>query len=382
LQVDWARLVPRFAFIIFFSNTLLWVCRVFVTRFECTLGGDWVMFHDTARLARLSRWSEIYPGITTGYPFFYPPYFVPFLAPLGPLARPWAYALIVLAMASAMTASFTALRLVLPAKTPSYLTGVLVVLSSPSWSVMFVAGQLSALYLLILVLGLVLWSRNSRLGAGAVLSLMMFKPNLGLIFPLIFVARRQWPLLAGWTVGFLVLVTTTLPSGVLTWVDYLGSFRTLADTVARGIPMWKQQTIYAFWRTTLGRPNAPIVPILWALSVLPLVIVTAAAWLKAPLDRRHLPRLFGITVLCLVCCNTYFFIYDGLLLALPGMVWYMRRDHYRSGMCHRIAGAALLFVYVWQHLTTWVLQGGWALVGPAVGVWLIADAWNLIGGRC
>ena len=379
LRVDWARLVPRYAFILFFSNSSLWVCRVLVTRFECTLGADWVMFHDTARLVLSSRWGEIYPGVTPRYPFFYPPYFLPFVVPLGWFSRSWAYVLVVLAMAGAMTASFSALRLVLPAKTPSYATGVLVVLSSASWSVMFVAGQLSASYLLILVLGLVLWSRNSRLAAGAVLSLMMFKPNLGLVFPPIFLARRQWALLAGWTAAFLLLVTTTFPLGVGIWIDYLGSFRTLADTVAGRIPMWKQQTIYAFWRTALGAPGAPKVLTLWALSALPLGVVTAAAWLKAPLDSRHLPRLFGITVLALVCCNTYLFLYDGLLLALPGMVWYMQRDHYRSATCHRIGGAALLFVYVWQHLTTWVLQGGWALVGPAVGVWLIAEAWDLIG---
>ena len=131
----------------------------------------------------------------------------------------------------------------------------------------------------------------------------------------------------------------------------------------------------------IGTPNAPHVLTLWAFSVVPLGIFTAAAWLKTPLDSRHLPRLFGITVLALVCCNTYFFIYDGLLLALPGMVWYMQRGHYRSSMCHLIGGTAFLFVYACQLLTTWALQGGWALVGPAVGVWLIADAWDLIGPR-
>ena len=377
-RVDWARLVPRYAFIMFLSTSSLWVGRVFATRFECTLGADWVMFHDTARLLLSSRWGEIYPGVTKDYPFFYPPYVVPFLGPLGLLSRSWAYALVVMAMAGAMTAAFLALRLMLPAKTPNYTTGVLVVLSSASWSVMLVAGQLSAWYLLFLVLGLVLWTWNSRLAAGAVLSLMMFKPNLGLVFPAIFVARRQWALLAGWTAGFLLLVASTLPLGVGIWVDYLGSFRTLADTVAGRIPMWKQQTIYAFWRSALGTPDAKLLT-LWALSALAPGLVAAAAWMKAPLDSRHLPRLFGITVLALVCCNTYLFIYDGILLALPGMVWYMQRDRYRSGTCHLIAGAALLFVYVWQHLTTWVLHGGWALVGPAVGVWLIADAWDLIG---
>jgi hypothetical protein len=378
-RVNWGLYIPRFALILFASISALWVGRVFWSGFECTLGADWVMFHDTARLVLSGRWGEIYPGVTTGYPFFYPPYFVLFVAPLGLLSRSWAYALVVLVMAGAMTASFSALRRLLPARTPSYATGVLVVLSSASSILMFVSGQLSAVYLLILVVGLVLWSPGSRPAAGAVLSLLMLKPNLGLVFPPIFLARRQWALLAGWTTGFLLLVATTIPLGVGIWVDYLGSFRTLGNAVAGQIPMWKQQTIYAFWRTALGTPNPPGVLALWALSVLPLGVVVAAAWLKTPLDGRHLPRLFGITVLALVCCNPYFFTYDGLLLTLPGMVWYMQRDGYRSETCHRIAGSALLFVYAWQQLTTWVLHGGWALVGPAVGVWLVADVWDLIG---
>ena len=177
-----------------------------------------------------------------------------------------------------------------------------------------------------------------------------------------------------------MLLTTTLPLGLYTWVAYLGSFRTLADTVAVHIPMWKQQTIYAFWRTAIGTSGSPLVPALWAFAALPLGATAAIAWLKTPLDSRFLPRLFGLTVLTLVCCNTYLFLYDGLLLALPGMVWYITRQLPLPRIPPN-RWCPLSFIYGWQHLTTWVLHGGWALVGPAAGVWLIADAWRFLIGR-
>ena len=213
---------------------------------------------------------EIYPGVTTNLPFFYPPYFIPLIAPLGFLSRTWAYVAIALSMIGAMSAAVCALRILLPAKASSFAAGVLVVLSSASWNAMIILGHLSALYLLILVTGLLLWSRGHRLLAGAVLSLLMFKPNLGLIFPALFVAQRQWSLVAGWACGLALLLASTVPIGLDIWVDYFSSYRSLAAALGAAIPMWKQQTIYGFWRTALGMPQSPRLVALWACSTLPL----------------------------------------------------------------------------------------------------------------
>ena len=212
---------------------------------------------------------------------------------------------------------------------------------------------------------------------GMVMSLLMFKPNLGLIFPALFIMQRQWFFVAGWACGFALLLSSTVPIGVGIWVDYFCSYRNLAAALTAEIPMWKQQTIYAFLRTALGMPQSPRFMALWAICTLPLLAATVAVWIKVKPDSRHLPRLIGIAVLAVVCCNAYLFVYDGLLLALPGIVWHVRRAHYRSAACHRTAGLAVLLIYIWQHLSTWFVHGAWPLVGPAVGVWLIAEAWDL-----
>ena len=67
-----------------------------------------------------------------------------------------------------------------------------------------------------------------------------------------------------------------------------------------------------------------------------------------------------------------------LLVALPGLVWYLDRDSYRSATLHRVCGGALLVAYVVQQLSVWLIQGGWSLVGPTLAVWLVADALDLV----
>jgi hypothetical protein len=342
---------------------------------------DWWMFHDTARLLVTGRVREIYPGVTENLPFFYPPYFALLLAPLGLMSRSRGYLVCVLGMSAAGVAALEMLRRVLRADGRGYFVGVLVVLSSASWNTMFFLGHLSAAYVLLLTAGLFLWVRGRALAAGAVLSLMMLKPNLGLIFVPLLLIRRQWDALAGWLGGFLLLIAVSLPLGSGIWADYFRCLPTASGAVGALIPMWKQQTLYAFWRTALGTPQSPRVVALWLASIAPLLALTAVAWRRTVVDGERLPRLFGLTVLAMVSCNVYLFLYDGLLLAVPGLVWYGHRGTYRSPACHCICGIALTVVYVWQHLSAWVLHGGWALVGPAVAVWLVADSWDLLGHR-
>jgi hypothetical protein len=104
-------------------------------------------------------------------------------------------------------------------------------------------------------------------------------------------------------------------------------------------------------------------------------------WLKTDLDAKNLPRLFGVTVLMIVTCSPYLHHYDALLLALPGLVWYLDREGYHSARLHRVCGVALLAAYLIQQVSVWVIESGWSLVGPAVAVWLLADLLDLARGR-
>jgi hypothetical protein len=258
-----------------------------------------------------------------------------------------------------------------------YATAVLVALSFPSWTHTIVAGHLSALYLLFLVLALWLWIRGRLALAGVSLSLLMLKPNYGLAILPLLLTTRQWPPRAGWICGFALLIAGSFVLEPGIWADYLGNYRRFSAMIAAEFPMWKQQTIYAFWRTAFELPQSPRTIAIWLASIIPLLAMVTALWYRTGPDPERLPRLFGIMVLAIISCNPYSTPYDGLMLVLPGMVWYLYRGSYRSPTCHLICGLAIAFIYIYGYMNFWLLQGGWALIGPALAVWMIADTWDL-----
>lgn len=335
---------------------------------------DWRHFHDTARLILAGRANEIYPGYTPGLPFLHPPYAVWPFVPFGWLSRTGGYLACMLSTVLAMAGALWLLRRALPADRRRFAVGVLVILGSASWTATLALGQVSAWYLLILCACLSLWMRGERGWAGAVVSLLMLKPNLGAVFPMIFLARRQWRLLGGWLAGVVLLLGSTLPLGPGVWGHYFESMRSVSGLIDR-IPVWKQHTMLAFWRSFVHAPR--VLGILWLASAIPLAAATGWTWLRSDLSAQNLPRLFGVTVLMIVTCSPYLHHYDALLLALPGLVWYLERDRYRSATLHRLCGAALLAAYLIQYASLWLLDRGWSLVGPALAVWLVAEILDL-----
>ncbi|MEP6653103.1 MAG: glycosyltransferase family 87 protein, partial [Myxococcales bacterium] len=320
------------------------------------------------------RAAEIYPGHTQGLPFLHPPYFVWVILPFGLLSRTGGYLASAAAAIFAMALAMWLLRRVLPGDRKRFGWAVLAVLGSASWTVALVLGQPSAWYLLFICATLFLWTRGQPVWAGMVISLMMLKPNVGLVFPLLFVVRGERRLLLGWLAGFSVLLLSTIPLGATVWRGYLEGMRTVSGIVDQ-IPTWRQHTIAAFWRSFVHGPRLRTA--LWLACALPLAAVTGWAWLKADRKRSALPRLLGITVLLAVTCSPYLHHYDAIIVALPGMVWYLDPGSFRSTILRHVCGAALLAAYLIQQVSLWGMQGGLSLVGPALAVWLVADALDL-----
>lgn len=81
------------------------------------------------------------------------------------------------------------------------------------------------------------------------------------------------------------------------------------------------------------------------------------------------------------CCSPYGFLYDGLLLAIPGLVWFLRPETYGTARRHFWCGVAIAAAYVFQEVSGWI-QRGPALTGLAIVAWLVADAIDfLLRGR-
>ncbi|MEO5767987.1 MAG: glycosyltransferase family 87 protein [Polyangia bacterium] len=339
---------------------------------------DWRHFYDTARLVLDGRASEIYPGHTQGLPFLHPPYFVWAILPFGLLSRTGGYLASTAASIFAMAAAMWFLQRVLPGDLKRFGWAVLAVLGSASWTVALALGQPSPWYLLFICATLFLWTRGQPVRAGMIISLMMLKPNLGLVFPLLFVARGERRMLLGWLAGFSVLLLSTIPLGATVWMRYLEAMRTVSAIVDQ-IPTWRQHTIAAFWWSFVHTPRLRTA--LWLACALPLAALTGWAWLKADRKSSALPRLLGITVLMAVTCSPYLHHYDVIIVSLPGMVWYLSPRSFRSATLRQVCGASLLAAYLIQQVSLWGMQGGLSLVGPVLAVWLVADALDLAAGE-
>lgn len=340
---------------------------------------DWVAFHRGGTLFWEGRLREIYPGsFETGYFFLYPPYFIYLCAPLGLLPWAGAYAACVAVAVLAFAGGLRGLRAAVPGRGADHTTAALVAASSAPFVGMLVVGQNSAMFFLLIAVGLLFLRRHRPLAAGLVLGLLVIKPNLGAVFGVLLLATRQWRAVLGMGLSVAALVAATLPLGVGVWQDFFAATARMSEYVGNAdMPMWKHQTLYAFWSTTIGPyVSHGMVQVVWAASVVPLLAAAGLSWLGR-MPPRHWPRAIGVAVLLIVAANPYLWFYDGLLLAIPGVIWYVERDRYASRTCHRIAGACVAVAYTWQHLSLWILGGGPAMVGLAAAVWLLAECHDL-----
>jgi hypothetical protein len=343
------------------------------------LDRDWLAFHRAGSLLWDGRLADIYiESFQTGYPFVYPPYVLYACAPLGLLPGRFAYAALAVSAFGALGLALWVLRRGVPGRAEDHTTAALVVLASAPWNGSIIVGQWSPWLLLIMAGGLAAWRGGRPLTAGVVLSFLAAKPNLGLAIALVVLAKGGPRMAIGWGLGVGALLLSVFPLGNDVWESYLAASMHMGELVeTSGMPMWKHQTLYAFWWTVLGS-EAPtrLVHTLWVVSVLPLVAGVLLIW-RGPVSRARLSRLFGALVLFVVGCNPYVYFYDGLLLAIPALIWHVERGRYHSRQCHRLVGSCILAVFAWQHLSLFALKGCWAWVGPLVWLWLLAELYDL-----
>ena len=341
---------------------------------------DWWLFYDTARLLLSGRVDEIYPGITAGYPFLYPPPFVWHVAWLGFLSPSAAHIGLVLVMITALFAALWLLHRGLNDGGRRLDSWIFVVLSSASWFWLLAAGHIAGWFVLLLAGSLLLWTSGRELAAGLALGLLAIKPHYCLPLLLCVVLARAWRVLAGASIAIALLALSTLPLGGDLWTEYVEQFGSL-NGVVTAIPPWKQLTLLAFWRSVLGDNQPWIAAVATAFTVAPCIVLVALAWIRQARHQRAVPRLFGLTVLMVLSCNVYAFHYDGLLLAIPGAVWYLRDHEYANVKHHLAAGVLIFLAYAAQHASTLLHENSVAWTGPVLAVWLIIDGRDLLAPR-
>lgn len=365
------RLTP-IGFAIFVQMT--WLVSLLLSSDRTTTARrDWQMFFTTGRRLLSGDLDSIYPHVMdSGYFWLYPPYCIYLTAPLGVVPESAAYALCAACEVGATIAAVALLRTALLPRRGQYWVAASIVFASMPFQTTVVMGQVSGILVLIAVAALWAWQREQFFSAGLLLSLLFIKPNVAALFPAVCLIGRQWKVLAGTVSGLLMLVISSLPLGLARWHDYFSTSERYVHVVRDATPMWKQLTLYAFWRTIPGLTDAQAY-LLWLISASVLVLLVAATWYQLGEDRKALPRLFGLTILLTLAMNLYVYFYDGLLLMIPALVWYVRREEYRSGLYHGGVAACVALLFVVGYVRVFFVSSGVSWAGALIAAWLVLE---------
>jgi hypothetical protein len=268
-----------------------------------TLGGQVTAAYDISLHHKMEQVIAPHVGLI---PFSYPPPFLilvtPFaLAPFGLAFTLW----------MALTAAFYAFA-------ASRVASLRFAFAIAPANVNFIFGQSGFLICGIFILGLTLISA-APFTAGAVLGLMILKPQLALLLPMAMLAGKEWRVIAGAIASstallLLGLIAFGAPAYEAFWnmlPHHIGFMRD------GRLPWYQIASPFALARYA-GLPQIAALSIHVIVAVAATALTARAWWLK--LDER-IPILAASTMLV----SPYFFTYDSLLIVVP-IGWLLRHD--------------------------------------------------------
>ena len=317
------------------------------------LGTDFASFYAAGTLVRdglgpgaydqaahFAREQAIFGAATQYYAFQYPPVFLLVAAALA--ALPYVPALIVWQLAT-LFLYVLAMRAVLSMPPQDHAPDRLWLLLAVSFPAVFINlghGQNGFLTVALFAGALALLDRRP-LVAGLLIGLMIYKPQFGLMIPLVLIATGRWRVIvaAAATVIALLLVTF-VAFGATVWPAFFASM-TFTRTVLLeqgDVGFFKMQSVFA-WVRLWGGPVALAYAIQ---SIVTLAVAIALVWFwrssaRAPLKASAL--LIGTLLATPFCLD-----YDLMLLA--SAIAFLALDGVRDGFCawHKLVLAALWLV--------------------------------------
>jgi arabinofuranan 3-O-arabinosyltransferase len=288
-----------------------WVSGVLVAAGQGVKAYDYPFFS----AAQLDLVGPPAPGFPASN-YAYPPIFLFFTYPLGLLPYPtafvtWTIATLILYVA--------AVYVIIPRSTAvvSALTPVAVAQS-------ILLGQNGLLTAGLMGLALALLRFRPYL-AGAVISLLTYKPQFGVVFPLALLASRQWQAFAAATVGSLLLIGATIAVfGSRSWIyffEYLGH-RNSSLGVDQGVEL-THQSLFGLLHWIAGGDTMPL--------LLHVIVAIGASIAVTLVCRWPTPHDLKAAAICLgsVVVTPYIEVYD--LCVLPIGAAFLIRDGLMRG---------------------------------------------------
>jgi hypothetical protein len=204
---------------------------------------------------------------------------------------------------------------------PQRVTGWLLALSFQPFAIeCCLGGQISAIGCLVVAVALTFQRKGQNVAAGLALSLMLYKPTLLLLILPMMVVGRCWKLLAGFSVGAIVLaVVSWLVVGTTGCLDFFGllvGYGRVGGSVGQGFKTIKYIDLTAFLRL-LGVVPTFARPLAIALG-LPALIALILSWARR-VQGRSRDLNWAATLCWTPILNIYSPIYD-VVLVVPGLL--------------------------------------------------------------
>src|SRR6266550_3140935 len=282
-------------------------------------------------------------------PYFHPPFYTLLIAPLGYLSYRQAY--VAMAVFNVILAAVLIALLVRSSLRIHGRAAVVATALVAGFFPLFVTvlqGQSDLVVLVPLAAAYVAWARG-RLGwAGIFSALALAKPQLLLLIPVLFLARRAWRALAGFAgVLFGLGVISGVGLGIAPVIDYLralGAWAIGGTLPTNGQIAYTDPAVYSLKNILQALPGGGTT----ALVLLLLLLALAALSLSWRPDK---PRLdFALAIAASLVLSPHQNVHDLALLVIPG---FALADLALAGMLRwpHVAVAVLFFAYAAIDLT-------------------------------
>ena len=322
--------------------------------------------------------------------FNYPPFVCWLLRPLAPLPYQWRYVCWVLMQFSFALVGLWCWRKELGPK--AFGVVALAWFVSPPVINTFILGHQAFMAMGIVSVVLCLLNRQRDFVAGLALSLLLYKPPLGIVIgPMLLLAGR-WRAVFGVLIGASGLALASLAVSVKACQDYRGMGKILLSLAGETPDFYaKHFNLLAFVATYLELRPVDFTWMHWSLVIVPsvmLFVLVARAWCF-PWRPGTLEWSAGASasLLTTLVMTPYLYSYDTMIAAVAGVysvrTWHARPDWHRwyilacIGIAGYFVGSDILLMESMQKNLGFRVQ----LTPFAFAAWAALEAWWAIGRR-
>ena len=207
------------------------------------------------------------------------------------------------------------------------LTVLILALAFPAFWHLIAWGQTSALALACFTLGFFALRAQREFLAGLALGCLIFKPQLGVACAIIFLATRQWKVIAGALLSASAQLAAALiyygPDPLRAWIQLLSRVPTLLPLLEP--KLYQTHSLRTFWTLLLPWPRLDLA--FYILTALLTLALAARCWQSS----LSLPLRYSALLLATVLVAPHLTVYDLVILApafLPLSDWIVAQpDH-------------------------------------------------------